>query len=102
MDQKERGLHLATVLNPLINSTKTMAKSFRYYLQRLEVNQTNEEGEKGDIYLSNHDLLPIPKENRIWGLWTYGLFWFGECASVTSWTVASTGVKAGLAWWESW
>ncbi|KAI1609774.1 permease for cytosine/purines, uracil, thiamine, allantoin-domain-containing protein [Exophiala viscosa] len=30
------------------------------------------------------------------------LFWFGECFSVTSWTVASTGVTAGLAWWEAW
>ncbi|KAH8675947.1 permease for cytosine/purines, uracil, thiamine, allantoin-domain-containing protein [Xylariales sp. PMI_506] len=56
----------------------------------------------GDVYLSNSDLQPIPVENRIWGKLTYSLFWFGECASVTSWTVASTRVKAGLAWWEAW
>ncbi|KAF7554427.1 hypothetical protein G7Z17_g2889 [Cylindrodendrum hubeiense] len=78
-----------------------MPKSFSHYLQKLEVNHGD--GTSGeDVYLSNHDLQPIPKENRIWGKWTYGLFWFGECASVTSWTVAATGVKAGLAWWEAW
>lgn len=25
-----------------------------------------------------------------------GLYWFGECASVTAWTVAATGVTSGL------
>ena len=79
-----------------------MSGTIRHYLKRLEVRQANEEGSNGDVYLSNHDLLPIPKENRTWGKWTYSLFWFGECASVTSWTVASTGVKAGLSWWEAW
>ncbi|CAM1501695.1 Fc.00g036790.m01.CDS01 [Cosmosporella sp. VM-42] len=79
-----------------------MSKTARHYLRKLEVPRSDDEAANGDIYLSNHDLLPIPKENRIWGKWTYSLFWFGECASVTSWTVAATGVKAGLSWWEAW
>lgn len=79
-----------------------MSKTIRHYLRRLEVQRSEDENSTGDVYLSNHDLLPIPQQNRIWGKWTYGLFWFGECASVTSWTVAATGVRAGLSWWESW
>ncbi len=80
-----------------------MTKSVHRFLERLEVRRDNEGGNSGaDVYLANHDLLPIPKQNRIWDKWTYSLFWFGECASVTSWTVASTGVKAGLSWWEAW
>jgi nucleobase:cation symporter-1, NCS1 family len=71
-------------------------------LTRWEVRRDNGEGATGDAYLTNHDLLPVPLENRTWGKWAYTLFWFGECASVTSWTVASTGLSAGLAWWEAW
>jgi nucleobase:cation symporter-1, NCS1 family len=79
-----------------------MAQATRSFLGKLELDHSHEEGSNGDAYLTNHDLLPIPGENSVWGKWTYGLFWFGECASVTSWTVAATGVKAGLSWWESW
>lgn len=81
-----------------------MATTLRHLLRKLEVPQVNTEGEGGnaDVFLSNHDLQPVPEANRIWGKWTYGLFWFGECASVTSWTVAATGVNAGLSWWEAW
>ncbi|KAF1997971.1 hypothetical protein P154DRAFT_524295 [Amniculicola lignicola CBS 123094] len=52
--------------------------------------------------VANADLLPVPPHGRTWGKVTYALYWFGESASVTSWTVAATGVKGGLSWWKSW
>ncbi|KAF2493422.1 hypothetical protein BU16DRAFT_551281 [Lophium mytilinum] len=52
------------------------------------------------LWSSPTDLLPVPLEDRKWGRWSYALFWVAESASVTSWTVASTGVKNGL--WEAW
>ncbi|CAK7227148.1 hypothetical protein SBRCBS47491_006471 [Sporothrix bragantina] len=72
--------------------------SFSKFMRKLEIKNTSQ----ADPLLGNYQLLPVPKEDRTWGAWTYTLFWFGECASVTSWTVASTGVQAGLTWWETW
>ncbi|KAL6248825.1 hypothetical protein RBB50_003888 [Rhinocladiella similis] len=69
-------------------------------LRKLEVDRPGIDPEHS--LLLNHDLLPVPKEHRTWTKWTYSLFWFAECFSVTSWTVAATGVANGLSWWEAW
>ncbi|KAG7727640.1 hypothetical protein KL933_002574 [Ogataea haglerorum] len=55
-----------------------------------------------EALLCNGDLLPTPPSKRTWNKVTYSLFWFAEQASVTSWTVASTGIFLGLSWWERW
>ncbi|KAG7695511.1 hypothetical protein KL915_002901 [Ogataea haglerorum] len=55
-----------------------------------------------EAFLCNADLLPTPPSKRTWNKVTYSLFWFAEQASVTSWTVASTGISLGLSWWETW
>lgn len=82
------------------------------FARKMEVE--NESNSDHSSFLTNKDLLPVPYEKRTWTAWTCelctqmsvasiadsekidALFWFGECASVTSWTVASTGVKSGL------
>lgn len=95
---------------------------FRRCLRKLELENTADV----DPLLGNYQLLPVPAKDRNWGKWTCKfflyfffvlsfpvslffffsslipahildtLFWFGECASVTSWTVAATGVQGGL------
>ncbi|KAF2793927.1 NCS1 nucleoside transporter family [Melanomma pulvis-pyrius CBS 109.77] len=85
--------------NDHVGASPENASGISKWVKRLEI----EKGSDGlSAAMTNVDLLPVPPEGRTWVFLTYVLFWFGECASVTSWTVAATGVKAGLSWYEAW
>ncbi|CDR42464.1 CYFA0S09e04148g1_1 [Cyberlindnera fabianii] len=54
-------------------------------------------------FLVNKDLEPILDEaNRPWLWWNFVAFWIADSFNVNTWQIASTGVQAGLSWWETW
>lgn len=55
-----------------------------------------------DLYLQNEDLLPVEPERRQWGWINFVTFWIADSFNINTWQIASTGVVAGLSWWQVW
>lgn len=53
-------------------------------------------------FLTNEDLYPVPKSQRVWGPWNYVAFWLADSVNVNTWMIAGTAVESGLSWWEAW
>lgn len=54
-----------------------------------------------DAYLINHDLRPVPPSERTWSSKNYVLFWAADSVNLSSMMIASTGVAAGMTWWQT-
>jgi NCS1 family nucleobase:cation symporter-1 len=54
-------------------------------------------------FLINKDLQPVlDEEERPWAWYNFVFLWVSESFNVNTWQIASTGVQAGLSWWETW
>ncbi|GAA5938047.1 hypothetical protein JCM3775_005322 [Rhodotorula graminis] len=53
-------------------------------------------------FLVNKDLLPVPREERLWTALNYWTFWLADSFNVNTFMIASSGVAAGLPWWATW
>jgi len=71
------------------------------FLDRLAVKDAPE-GSRAQAMLRNHDLTPVRPELRSWGWLNYVFFWVSDGLNINTWMIASTGLTAGLAWWQAW
>jgi len=70
-------------------------------LQHLEV--AHEPGlTYSELFLSNEDLLPVPKEKRTWATMNFVAFWIADSFNVNTWMIASSMIQLGLSWWQAW
>lgn len=74
---------------------------WRKFLDFLEVDSP------GDLtnmqrFLFNHDLRPVEAERRQWSWYNYVFFWIADSFNLNTWMIASTGVEAGMTWWQTW
>lgn len=54
-------------------------------------------------FLINQDLQPVFDEHeRPWSWYNFVFLWVSESFNINTWQIASTGVQAGLSWWECW
>ncbi|KAG9221692.1 hypothetical protein CCMSSC00406_0005605 [Pleurotus cornucopiae] len=54
------------------------------------------------LFLSNHDLVPVPPEQRTWGSLNFVAFWLADSFNVNTWMIVSSMVQLGLSWWQAW
>ncbi|TFL02698.1 permease [Pterulicium gracile] len=55
-----------------------------------------------ELFLANHDLLPVPEENRTWRSHNFVAFWIADSFNINTWMIASSMITAGLSWWQAW
>lgn len=55
-----------------------------------------------DLFLQNDDLKPVEKARRRWGWLNFVAFWISDAFNINTWQIASSGVQAGLTWWQVW
>ncbi|QER45885.1 NCS1 family nucleobase:cation symporter-1 [Acidithiobacillus caldus] len=51
--------------------------------------------------LYNPDLAPIAESQRSWGTWNYLALWLSMSAVITTYTLASGLMVAGMSWWQA-
>jgi NCS1 family nucleobase:cation symporter-1 len=51
--------------------------------------------------LFNHDLAPVPVAKRTWNTWDYSALWISMAHCIPTYTLASTMIGRGLAWWQA-
>ena len=51
--------------------------------------------------LYNHDLAPVPVKDRRWNTWDYAALWVSMAHCIPTYTLASTMIGEGLAWWQA-
>ena len=54
----------------------------------------------GSPYFS-HDMAPVPRAGRKWGVWDIAALWISMSACVTTYTLGSDLVQKGMNWWEA-
>ena len=50
--------------------------------------------------LSNEDLAPTGPERRTWGTYNLAALWIGLSIVITTYTLASGLIAAGMEWWQ--
>jgi nucleobase:cation symporter-1, NCS1 family len=53
-----------------------------------------------DSHLSNADLAPTGAERRTWGTYNMAALWVGLSIVITTYTLASGLIAAGMSWWQ--
>ncbi len=53
-----------------------------------------------DSHLSNDDLAPTSPERRTWGTYNLAALWIGLSIVITTYTLASGLIAAGMTWWQ--
>ncbi|CCH46196.1 Allantoin permease [Wickerhamomyces ciferrii] len=54
-------------------------------------------------FLLNEDLQPVfDKTERPWHWYNFVFLWVAESFNINTWQIASSGIIAGLSWWETW
>jgi nucleobase:cation symporter-1, NCS1 family len=53
-----------------------------------------------DSQLSNADLAPTGRERRTWGTYNMAALWVGLSIVITTYTLASGLIAAGMTWWQ--
>jgi nucleobase:cation symporter-1, NCS1 family len=53
-----------------------------------------------DSHLSNADLAPTGVERRTWGTYNMAALWVGLSIVITTYTLASGLIAAGMSWWQ--
>jgi NCS1 family nucleobase:cation symporter-1 len=51
--------------------------------------------------LYNHDLAPVPVAKRTWSTWDYAALWISMAHCIPTYTLASSMIEKGLAWWQA-
>jgi NCS1 family nucleobase:cation symporter-1 len=51
--------------------------------------------------LYNHDLAPVAVAKRTWNTWDYSALWISMAHCIPTYTLASTMIAEGLAWWQA-
>ena len=51
--------------------------------------------------LFNHDLAPVAIAKRTWNTWDYSALWVSMAHCIPTYTLASTMIASGLAWWQA-
>jgi NCS1 family nucleobase:cation symporter-1 len=49
----------------------------------------------------NHDLAPVAIAKRTWTTWDYAALWVSMAHCIPTYTLASTMIAAGMAWWQA-
>ena len=53
-----------------------------------------------ESHLSNKDLAPTGVEQRTWGTYNLAALWVGLSIVITTYTLASGLIAAGMSWWQ--
>jgi nucleobase:cation symporter-1, NCS1 family len=51
--------------------------------------------------LYNHDLAPVPVAQRTWSTWDFAALWISMAHCIPTYTLASSMIEKGLAWWQA-
>ncbi len=51
--------------------------------------------------LYNHDLAPVAVAKRTWNTWDYAALWISMAHCIPTYTLASSMIASGMAWWQA-
>ena len=51
--------------------------------------------------LYNHDLAPVAVARRTWSTWDYAALWVSMAHCIPTYTLASSMIAGGMAWWQA-
>ncbi len=54
-----------------------------------------------DDSLINEDLAPVSLEKRTWSRWNIASLWIGMAVCIPTYSIASSLIKSGMAWWQA-
>ncbi len=54
-----------------------------------------------DPSLYSHDLAPIPREQRTWGVYNYAALWVAMSVCIPTYMLASGLIAGGMNWWQA-
>jgi NCS1 family nucleobase:cation symporter-1 len=54
-----------------------------------------------DPSLYSHDLAPIPREKRTWGIYNYAALWVAMSVCIPTYMLASSLIADGMNWWQA-
>lgn len=49
----------------------------------------------------NHDMAPVPRSGRKWGLWDMAALWVSLSACIPTYMLASSMIAEGMNWWQA-
>jgi NCS1 family nucleobase:cation symporter-1 len=82
-------------------SSKGLRSRFKKFSNAISLQDTGLS--TSQAFLINKDLQPVlDEEDRPWDWYNFVFLWISESFNVNTWQIASTGVQAGLSWWETW
>ncbi|KAI9336197.1 uracil permease-like protein [Zopfochytrium polystomum] len=55
-----------------------------------------------ELMLQNDDLKPVEPARRTWRAYNFVGFWISDGFNITTWTITSGFLIAGLNWWQAW
>jgi NCS1 nucleoside transporter family len=73
----------------------------KFSIPSLYVEQPKSAFAEGNARWTNHDLDPIPRNNRKWGVTSLIAYWISDAFNVSAWQFASGIIAVGLTWRES-
>lgn len=77
--------------------------SWRKFLDKISVDvEGSEKMTAMQLFLYNYDLRPVEANRRTWSWYNFVFFWVADSFNVNTWQIASTGVVAGMTWWQTW
>jgi NCS1 family nucleobase:cation symporter-1 len=62
---------------------------------------TEEHGQLLTSALFNHDLAPVPPDQRSWRFWNFAALWISMAACIPTYMLASSLIGGGMNWWEA-
>src|SRR5215216_6814639 len=66
---------------------------------RAELNRIRSEVSDSNLY--NEDLAPTGPEDRTWTTYNIAALWIGMAVVITTYTLASSLMTAGMNWWQA-
>lgn len=72
------------------------------FIAFIEVEQPTNET-TSERFLQNHDLLPVPLEERTWTKFNYFSFWIADSFNINTFMIASSVLGLNVMnWWQCW
>jgi NCS1 family nucleobase:cation symporter-1 len=64
-----------------------------------EIVELNEDLSGSPYY--NHDMAPVPRAERKWGMWDMAVLWISMSACIPTYMLASSLISGGMNWWQA-
>lgn len=103
VDEDQGSINYTNSSEPKESYSEKPLTGFWKFIDIISLQKDTAHLKASERFLINEDLQPVLDEaKRPWGWFNFVSFWIADAFNVNTWQIASTGVVAGLSWWEVW